>query len=540
MSEQNVIPDQVDTTKSKLEPKDLETCLKVLEFLNKDREMLQDENLKAILEKGKQLFQPRTYFTFEINIRLEEKKKIRKQRKAEKKYAILQQKQSIVKECGMKQKKDKEKNDYWEHLKQLPPKGLLEGKPEVEVCSTSDEEDEMVESTDLPQDPSISFSCYACGKKYLEVHHFYDRMCADCAELNWTKRNQTCDLKGRVAIVTGGRVKIGYEISLILLRQGASVIVTSRFPKDTSIRYSKEKDFDEFKDRIHVYGLDMRHIPSVIDFTDFIKSKYDRLDILINNAAQTIRRPPIFYEHLKDIEMKPLIAFDETVRKMMPTDFQMKSESPPLLQGKKEDIIPIEDCSTSAQLSFISTMEEDLHVNPKEFPEGALDVNGQQIDLRQHNTWDMELSEVPLIEFLEVQAINQTAPFILCSRLKSLMIKVQDQDKWVINVSAMEGQFYRLRKTTKHPHTNMQKAALNMMTRTCGADFAKDRIYMNSVDTGWVTDESIVGKSLKNSFTAPIDEKDGAMRCCDPIFIGVLTGKNEHSKFYKDYKKELW
>jgi NAD(P)-dependent dehydrogenase (short-subunit alcohol dehydrogenase family) len=118
------------------------------------------------------------------------------------------------------------------------------------------------------------------------------------------------------------------------------------------------------------------------------------------------------------------------------------------------------------------------------------------------------------------------------------MTRTAATDKWIINVSSMEGQFYKIYKGSTHPHTNMAKAALNMMTRTCGSDFATDRIWMNSVDTGWVSDEN--PNSWNREFTCPLDELDGAMRVLDPIFTSVQTGKNCHSLFFKDYQSVLW
>jgi NAD(P)-dependent dehydrogenase (short-subunit alcohol dehydrogenase family) len=346
----------------------------------------------------------------------------------------------------------------------------------------------------LVLDEKQAETCYNCAAKFTKLHHFYDRMCEACAELNWLKRNQTVDMKGKIAIVTGARVKIGFEIALILLRCNASVVVTTRFPKDCALRFSKENDFMDWKDKLHIYGLDMRHIPSVIEFTEFVKEKYPRLDIIINNAAQTIRRPPVFYKHLIPNEVKSLKDFKPEIQKLLPMDYTMlqsslkQIEAPKINKETSKELLELSkkpDIHLSVVLSQIPVADEDFEFDPKMFPNGGLDVNGQQIDLRDNNTWNYELSDVSLTEFMEVQTINSTAPFILNSQLKELMAKDQTVDKWIVNVSAMEGQFYRLNKTTKHPHTNMAKAALNMMTRTCGADYARDKIYMNSVDTGY-------------------------------------------------------
>jgi NAD(P)-dependent dehydrogenase (short-subunit alcohol dehydrogenase family) len=143
--------------------------------------------------------------------------------------------------------------------------------------------------------------------------------------------------------------------------------------------------------------------------------------------------------------------------------------------------------------------------------------------------------------------INAIAPFVLNSRLKPLMCTPNDDsrpNRYIINVSAMEGKFYRY-KMPNHPHTNMAKAALNMLTRTSAEDLAKKhRIYMNSVDTGWINDENPLERAkktqLNNNFQTPIDEIDAAARILDPIFTGISGGQAVYGKFLKDYKETEW
>ena len=187
---------------------------------------------------------------------------------------------------------------------------------------------------------------------------------------------------------------------------------------------------------------------------------------------------------------------------------------------------------------------EDLQRGQELFPNGQLDADLQQRDLRRVNSWRLPLDQVSTVELLEVQLVNAIAPFVLNARLKPLMLRDRTFDKHIVNVSAMEGQFYRRFKTDKHPHTNMAKAALNMMTRTSAADYAKDGIYMNSVDTGWVTDEDPVHiarrKTAENGFHPPLDIVDGAARIVDPIFDGINTGRHVWGQFLKDYRPVAW
>jgi hypothetical protein len=198
----------------------------------------------------------------------------------------------------------------------------------------------------------------------------------------------------------------------------------------------------------------------------------------------------------------------------------------------------------SAQLSQIAYGHDDAKVSEELFPKGKLDCDLQQVDLRTTNSWRLRIGEIPTMEMLEVQLVNAVAPFVLCNRLASLMRRDYTGQKHIVNVTAMEGKFFRFRKDDRHPHTNMAKAALNMMTHTSAEDLARDGIYMNAVDTGWVTDEDPADLSLfkqnVHDFQPPLDIVDGAARVCDPFFDGILTGKHWCGKFLKDYFPLDW
>ena len=378
-------------------------------------------------------------------------------------------------------------------------------------------------------------------------------MCESCGDFNYAKRYQNADLTGQVAVITGSRLKIGYHITLMMLRAGATVVATTRFPNDSALRFSKEEDFTSWGHRLKIHGLDLRHIPSVEIFCNYIEQHYKRLDILINNAAQTVRRPAGFYAHLmpnEELDIKDLPKYAQdllidhnnclTELQLLATGASPNKNMPVTWHGPEPGI----GLRASAKLSQIPYSFDNTLVANEVFPEGELDEDLQQVDLRKTNSWRLKLGEIETTEMIEVQLVNSVAPFVLCNRLAEIMKKENTGQKHIINVSAMEGKFHTFHKEDRHPHTNMAKAALNMLTHTSAGSLAKDGIFMNAVDTGWVTDEDPVELAKKkqdlHDFQPPLDIVDGAARVIDPLFDGINTGKHWCGKFLKDYMPISW
>ena len=397
-------------------------------------------------------------------------------------------------------------------------------------------------------------NCYVCKAEYTAPHRYYDSMCVPCGDFNYAKREQTADLSGRHALVTGARVKIGYQAALKLLRAGAQVIVTTRFPVDAASRYAREPDYLDFRERLQVFGLDLRHTPSVEIFARSLAGKLPRLDYILNNACQTVRRPAGWFRHLLELESQPLESLPTEWRGTLAAHAELCRSLDAPSTGATGDagatalptlagLSGVSGLLHSAELSQRRYLDEDFREGDALFPTGRYDADLQQVDLRETNSWRLRLHEVNTAELLEVQLINAIAPYTLNARLKPLMVATPGAHKHIVNVSAMEGQFYRTVKTDKHPHTNMAKAALNMMTRTSAPDYLRDGIHMNAVDTGWVTDEDPAvhaARKAEMGFAPPLDVLDGAARIVDPIFEGQRTGQHVWGQFLKDYRPAPW
>ena len=397
---------------------------------------------------------------------------------------------------------------------------------------------ENIKKREIEEKYKYLSKCYICKEKLLpeKIHKFYGNMCTKCGEYNYSYRTLNLDLSGRIAIVTGGRVKIGYYIGLKLLSYGCKVIITTRFPKDSLFKYQQDPYYEKWKNNLIIYPIDFRIFESTIKFINYIKENFSHIDILINNAAQTLRRSSSYYKYLLPIET--IEINEENNKKIITTDYIsiLKSNSK-IMSNKQEllnSLIPLEN---KKYLDFneilpLSVITSQLKIMEEKYQPSItmIGTDGQPYDFTGgKNSWNFEFDEIPFQEFTEVQIINAWTPYYLCSKLKPLMEKSPFPDKYIVNVTVVEGMFNHYKRTT-HVHTNTAKAALNMFTRTCGKYLKNNGIYMTCVDTGWVSymDEmnKLVNDNKKeifeNKFTdVPLDELDGAMRVLQPIIEGI-------------------
>ncbi|GGR53094.1 SDR family NAD(P)-dependent oxidoreductase [Streptomyces roseolus] len=381
-------------------------------------------------------------------------------------------------------------------------------------------------------------SCYTCKTRYVEVDYFYHQLCQDCAALNRAKRDIRADLTGKRALLTGGRAKIGMYIALRLLRDGAHTTITTRFPKDAIRRFKAMEDSAEWIHRLEVVGIDLRDPGQAVALAEQVAAA-GPLDILINNATQTVRRLPSAYAALVDGESAPLPAGE------LPAHHVIGAFNSGAVDGLAA--LPVGtsglDAQKVADLALVAG-----NAGLEQYRAGtAIDAGGLLPDVVESNTWVQTIDQISPVELLETQLCNYTSPFILISALRPSMAeaaaKAASGRAYVVNVSAMEGVFSRGYKGAGHPNTNAAKAAMNMVTRTSAQEmFETDKILMTSVDTGWITDERPHFEKLRLAeagFHAPLDLVDGAARVYDPVVRGE-AGEDLYGVFMKDYFPGKW
>ena len=356
-------------------------------------------------------------------------------------------------------------------------------------------------------------TCIVCKGLFKVAHDHYPQHCARCGDVDRDKREARADLSGRRALVTGGRIKIGFELAKKLLRDGAHVTITTRFPRDAEARFRQEPDADTWLGRLAIEPIDLTDPAALLAFIEDKRATWPHLDVLVNNAAQTVRRPASFYAAWAASELSALA------------------------DGRSTSLVIADGLSRFYERAIVARATDASLID-----HARSDEEGLPLDLRHTNSWRLQAEAVSPAELLEVLAVNTIAPFLLTTGLRPLLQRSPRADRYVVHAAAVEGQFYAPVKTTRHPHTNMAKAALNMFTRTSSMDFARAGIFMTSVDTGWITNENPLARRTRHGasgFRLPLDAVDGAARLYDPIVRGIL-GERLHGVLLKDYVPAAW
>jgi len=352
--------------------------------------------------------------------------------------------------------------------------------------------------------------CYNCKKIFRKTQYNilqeYPDMCIDCALFNYSKKIQTLDLPNRIAFVTGCRIKIGYMVTLELLRSGCCVLGTSRFPLNALQRFQTEPDYDTFKSRLHIYKIDFRDIKLVEQFIDFVKTEYTHLDIVINNAAQTFTYDTEYYQKMITYENTQILGMNEN------KEIKEIKEIKQVNTNSLTTITELMPNGTSTELICRNKlMMEELKNTQLTKPDFKTDKFGELIT-KGGEFWNKKLEDVTTAELIEVTVVNQIVPQMFISKFKSMLLASPNKKRYIINVSCQEGRF-DANKNGLHAHTNSAKAAMNMITRTLGDKYKNEQIYLNTVDPGYVS------CAFSTNTRCPITLKDAAKRILDPIFI---------------------
>lgn len=381
-------------------------------------------------------------------------------------------------------------------------------------------------------------TCHICHSQFQEVHHHYYSLCPPCADLNFEQRHVIADLSSKVSLVTGGRVKIGFEIAKKLLRCGSKVIVTTRFPEDCLRRFEIVKDYNSWKENLIIVYLDLINFHQVLQFVKWVEKNFSRLDILILNAAQTVSKEKIFYQSV----MQDYEKTDHVIEYNSRSNLYLESSKALAFNSLTFDSQPNHMLLGSLPVMELENNEDHSKNQELQMMNLELDEDHQIKEYRVNNTWNERLDNFNMKDFLSILAINLFSPACLVQLLTPLLKKpssvkteeTKEDYSFVILVSAVEGMFKINTKSSGHPHTNAAKAGLNMFTRTSGADYkSRFNILINSVDTGFITVETL----NSTNFVPPLDNKDGMARVLHPIFECINKNNVIYGSMLKNYKQ---
>ncbi|MCJ1390243.1 hypothetical protein MMC18_003101 [Xylographa bjoerkii] len=396
--------------------------------------------------------------------------------------------------------------------------------------------------------------CYICMFQLREPHRFYPALCKPCGDFNIAESSlslpENLNLKGKIALVTGGRVNLGFATALRMLRCGAYVMVSTRYPRDAEARFGAKSDSDIWGTRLKVIGADFRTARDAFRLVALVKKQVkdwstsfglpEGLDILINNAAQTLT-DSIRTE-------KKAIQQEETLKQTTPSRFLIENDIgyAALVRGGLHDDLPkmLKGFSGPEHSQDITAVIED--------PIAAISSSLDEVTLAEEpyspSSWVQSMSEIPYEDIISAHSVNFFVPLILCRELLPLMGKPKlntgsptapdtpsstaSSQAWVapegyiINVSSRDGIFENNptagMKNGKHVHTNTSKAALNMITETeARSCWQKYRVAMNTVDPGYMS----AAPEMAGVGVCPIGWEDGAGRVLWPIAMGEKGGR---------------
>ncbi|KAJ3123067.1 hypothetical protein HK098_002250 [Nowakowskiella sp. JEL0407] len=456
-------------------------------------------------------------------------------------------------------------------------KGLLpKTRKQKKIDEISDEEDSDEESESSESDVQMADTISN------QLQHRKIGLCDSCNELNTRKKDQGYDMTGKNCIVTGGRTKIGYEVAVKLLRCNANVLITTRFPLLAVAKFKEERDCELWIHRLQVCGVDFRDMKQVVAWVSSVKSKWNTVDVLINNAAQTIRRPPAYYSKMVEEEINLSSRKDLQNHVILITPGAENQTLPPppgILTADSSSSTAVIPSFASNTSEVINGLAEKLSLSNRAkdvapsalltqmpFPgdegselfshEGSV-IKTEPVDKREKTSWTSQLDSVHMMEVAEALLINTFVPTMLLQQFEPLLTKPpHNYPRFIVNVTSPEGNFSSASSLLAesdygtvtsdgvHPHTNMAKAALNKLTVTIAEQFATKGCYVTAVDPGWVSSMTPTPETTQVGVARPVipplTEEDGAARILDPIFTGLNGDVLLKGVLLKDFKIISW
>ncbi|KAF8078304.1 hypothetical protein FPV67DRAFT_1603874 [Lyophyllum atratum] len=389
-----------------------------------------------------------------------------------------------------------------------------------------------------------SSKCYICLFLLTSAHPLYPALCVPCGNFNTASSALSLppqfNLISKTALVTGARVNLGYHVALRLLRCGCSVVITTRYPHDAEVRYLAESDSEAWKDRLCIVGADFRTAKDVFALVGVVKGRLrdwgtEKLDLLINNAAQTLTDQA--ETEVKSGEREQQLRLQGTGNLVIDAGYQ------PRLRGGIGAI----------KYDFHDHHHIDGLPSVDDTTKAVLDEENRELIKPVKSSWTQKLNEIPYEDVISAHSINTFVPLILMRELLPIMSLPSvspspspssasaKPSAYIINVSSREGipecRPSHRAKAGHHVHTNMSKAALNMLTETeAGEAWRSARVAVNSVDPGYMSADpewmEMSGLSDKN---CPIGWEDGAARVLWPVAMGE-KGTPVWGRFLKHFQ----
>ncbi len=324
-------------------------------------------------------------------------------------------------------------------------------------------------------------SCYICRKPYNTSLFFAGKqeMCYSCGIKNYQIIKTKANMTDQIIYVSGCRHTVGYQIALNILRNGGSVIGSSRYPNCALMNYQKESDWDEFKDRLKIIFCDFKNIASVDNL--MLNLKNLNINGFINNAFQTVRTSNEYNDKVLKLENK--LGSSKNLNNSSNTDASSNSN------------IEIDKFLSDNEIRF------DSNNNIKT----VLDMKTQ---------WTQTLSQMDANEIMENNMINQIVPTLLFKKILEYFTSCYNPNKkyWLINVNSTEA----FHQTPTHIVTGMNKIAMDNLIDRIRIGLP-DNIICYNADPGFVT-------GVLNSNDKPLDSLDGAIRVLYPM-MQVLNNK---------------